>query len=64
LHSVTSYDDILDYLSHEPSVMTQNKTLVFVSSHHFIFYGDGARSTLCDNPEEDSETNQKLWRNV
>ena len=64
LHSVTLDEEILDDLLHEPNVMTQSKTLGFVSSYHFIFYGDGARSTLCNNPEEDSETDQKLWRNV
>ena len=44
--------------------MIQIKTLAFVCGYYFIFYGDGARSTLCDKPEKDSETDQKLWRNV
>ena len=64
LHSVTSAEEILDDLSHEPSVTIQSKTLAFVCSYYFIFHGDGARSNLCDNPEADSDTDQKLWRNV
>ena len=63
-HSVTSAEEIFDDLSHEPSVMIQIKTLAFVCGYYFIFYGDGARSNLCDNPEADYETDQKLWRNV
>ena len=63
-HTLTSDEDVLDDMSHEPWVWVHCNTLAFMSSHFVIMFGDGATLSSSMGATQNCDDHSELWKNV
>ena len=63
-HTLTSDEDVLDDMSHEPWIWVHCNTLAFASSPSIILFGDGATLSSSVGPPQDCDAKSHFWKNV
>ena len=63
-HTLTSDEDVLDDMSHEPWIWAHCNTLAFASSPSVIMFGDGATLSSSVGPPQNCDARSNLWKNV
>ena len=63
-HTLTSNEDVLDDMSHEPWVCVHCNTLAFVLSPFVIMLGNGVTLVSSIGATRNCDVKSNLWRNV